>query len=128
MTLPVSDALTIGSSPCASANMAMINSAALPKVAFRSPPSPGPTRQATASVASPIKPASGMIATAARKNSRLAGAPVNEATTVTGTKTSNSRTQPTRLGSSQSRQFARSPPAATPPPPSVPLTRPWFTL
>ena len=42
MMLPVSDALTTSSQPAKRANRAMISSAALPKVAFSSPPIPGP--------------------------------------------------------------------------------------
>ena len=42
MMEPVSEALTISVSPARRAMKAMISSAALPKVAFRSPPMPGP--------------------------------------------------------------------------------------
>ena len=44
MMLPVIDALTSSTCPCPSATTAMISSAALPKVAFRKPPSAGPER------------------------------------------------------------------------------------
>src|SRR5664279_900102 len=50
---------------------AMISSAAFPKVAFRSPPSPSPTRVASASVARPIQPAAGMIAMAEQMKSAV---------------------------------------------------------
>src|ERR1044071_10457805 len=44
--------------------LAMISSAAFPKVAFNNPPSPPPTRAASASVARPIQPATGTMAMA----------------------------------------------------------------
>src|SRR5439155_120192 len=47
---------------------AMISSAAFPKVAFNSPPSPSPTRAASASVARPIQPATGTMAMAEQMN------------------------------------------------------------
>jgi hypothetical protein len=53
-----------------SATIAMISSAALPKVAFRNPPSVGPQRLASSSVASPMSPAAGMSVTAAVTNSQ----------------------------------------------------------
>src|SRR5205823_5181647 len=59
---PVIEAFTTLVSPLESAMAAMISSAALPKVAFNSPPSPSPTRAASSSVARPIQPATGMIA------------------------------------------------------------------
>ena len=46
----------------------MISSAAFPKVAFNSPPQVGPVRSAKCSVDSPIRCASGIIPSAARKN------------------------------------------------------------
>src|SRR5213079_3376647 len=61
---PVIEAFTTLVSPLESAMAAMISSAALPKVAFNSPPSPCPTRAANSSVARPIQPATGMIAMA----------------------------------------------------------------
>src|SRR5207247_1781090 len=54
-----------------SATTAMIISAALPNVALRKPPSVGPDRLASSSVASPIKPAAGMSATAASTNTHI---------------------------------------------------------
>ena len=39
---PVSDALTTEYSPCRNAMIAMMSSAALPNVAFNSPPMPSP--------------------------------------------------------------------------------------
>src|SRR5438132_2044983 len=59
---PVIEAFTTLVSPLERAMAAMISSAALPKVAFKSPPSPSPTRAASSSVARPIQPATGMIA------------------------------------------------------------------
>ena len=83
------------SSPRKRANRAMISSAALPKVAFSSPPIPGPSRSASCSVASPISPASGMIARRRQANcDDRRRARAAQATTATGTKTSRSRIQP----------------------------------
>ena len=52
--LPVMDAFTSSTNPACSATIAMINSAAFPKVAFSSPPSVGPVRAERCSVASPM--------------------------------------------------------------------------
>ncbi len=49
----------------------MISSGALPKLAFRKPPIPEPVCSATCSVASPIRNASGVSATAASTNSTV---------------------------------------------------------
>ena len=57
--LPVIEALTRSTSPARSATIAMISSAALPKVALSRPPIVGPVRWARCSVASPMSPASG---------------------------------------------------------------------
>ena len=65
MMLPVIDALTSSMCPLRSATTAMINSAALPNVALRKPPSPAPARRASCSVPRPINPASGISETAA---------------------------------------------------------------
>ena len=46
----------------------MISSGALPKLALRKPPIPGPVCSAACSVASPISQASGMSAIAASTN------------------------------------------------------------
>ena len=51
------------------ASSEMISSGALPKVAFRKPPMPGPVWCAACSVASPISQASGTSASEARTNS-----------------------------------------------------------
>ena len=59
MMLPVIEALTTSVWPARSATVAIISSAALPKVAFRNPPSVGPDRLARCSVAVPINPAAG---------------------------------------------------------------------
>lgn len=59
---PVMDALTTPVKPFDNANSAMISSAALPNVAFRSPPIPCPRWVARCSVARPIHPASGIMA------------------------------------------------------------------
>ncbi len=52
---------------------AMISSGALPKVALRKPPIPGPVCSAACSVASPISQARGMSATAETTNSVVSG-------------------------------------------------------
>src|SRR5207244_2246136 len=64
---PVIEAFTTLVSPLESAMAAMISSAALPKVAFNSPPSPSPTCAASSSVARPIQPATGTITNAEQK-------------------------------------------------------------
>ena len=51
---PVSDAFTSPGIPFCSARVPMISSAALPKVAFSSPPIPPPRRAASCSVADPM--------------------------------------------------------------------------
>src|SRR6266487_507448 len=68
---PVIEAFITLVSPLESAMAAMISSAALPKVAFKSPPSPSPTRAASSSVARPIQPATGMIAMAEQTKSAV---------------------------------------------------------
>src|SRR5688572_9458914 len=69
--------------------IAMINSAALPKVALSSPPIPSPSRSASCSVARPIRPASGMIASAAvAKIARPLACIAYSSTSAIGTKTS----------------------------------------
>ena len=68
---PAIDALTTPVRPLLNATRAMINSAALPKVAFRKPPTPAPERAASCSVARPIHPASGTIAMAATMKSAV---------------------------------------------------------
>jgi hypothetical protein len=68
MIEPVIDALTTSKRPARIATRAMINSAALPKVAFSRPPTPSPALAAKRSVALPMRPASGTIASAAAGN------------------------------------------------------------
>jgi hypothetical protein len=58
---PVMEAFTTFVRPLERAMPAMISSAAFPKVALSNPPRPSPTREASASVARPIQPATGMI-------------------------------------------------------------------
>ena len=69
-TEPVIVPRTTPGRPSAIANSAMISSGALPKLALRKPPIPGPVCSAAFSVASPISQASGMSATAASTNER----------------------------------------------------------
>jgi len=54
---------------------AMISSAAFPKVALSSPPSPSPTLAASASVARPIQPATGMMPRAEQTKSAVGLSP-----------------------------------------------------
>ncbi len=65
---PVIEPRTTSVSPSATANRAMISSGALPKLAFRKPPMPGPVCSAACSVDSPISQASGTSAAAASTN------------------------------------------------------------
>jgi hypothetical protein len=68
MTLPASEPRTTFGSESATAKVAMISSGALPKLALRNPPIPGPVCSAACSVASPISHASGTSADAASTN------------------------------------------------------------
>src|ERR1700746_829048 len=68
MIEPVIDAFTTPVNPLESAISAMINSAALPKVAFNNPPTPWPRCSASSSVARPIQPARGTTATQEQTN------------------------------------------------------------
>src|SRR4051812_35598459 len=86
--LPVIEALTSATWPLPSATSAMISSAALPNVAFRKPPHAGPERQASCSVPSPIRPASGISATAALMNTHAEPGDVAASTHETGAATS----------------------------------------
>ena len=65
MIAPASEASTIVCNPLRRAARQMMNSAALPNVALSNPPMPSPVRAARSSVAFPIQPAHGTIATAA---------------------------------------------------------------
>src|SRR5581483_5247542 len=71
---PVSEALTTSCSPSRSAARAMINSAALPNDAFNRPPAPAPTWPARCSVALPMSPARGTIASAEDAKTRTGSA------------------------------------------------------
>ena len=71
MIEPVSDDLTMPINPRLRANRLMMISGALPSVAFSKAPRVGPRYSASASVASPIKPASGTIASADTANTRI---------------------------------------------------------
>src|SRR5438876_10977777 len=68
---PVIEALTTFVRPLERAMPAMINSAAFPKVALSNPPRPSPTRAASASVARPIQPATGMMPRAEQTKSAV---------------------------------------------------------
>jgi len=62
MIEPVMEALTTPVSPFERAKSPMMSSAALPNVALRKPPTPGPRCSVRCSVARPIHPARGTIA------------------------------------------------------------------
>ena len=68
---PVMEAFTTLVRPLDRAIPAMISSAAFPKVALSNPPRPSPTRAASASVARPIQPATGMIPRAEQTKSAV---------------------------------------------------------
>ena len=68
---PVIEAFTTLVRPLDSAMPAMISSAAFPKVALSNPPSPSPTRAASASVARPIQPATGTMPRAEQTKSAV---------------------------------------------------------
>ena len=87
--LPASEPRTTFGSPLLIAKSAMISSGALPKLAFRKPPMPGPVCSAACSVASPISHASGISAAAARTKRTVSSASNTYlATKVTGASTS----------------------------------------
>src|SRR5258708_30362809 len=90
MIEPVIDAFTTPVSPFESAISAMINSAALPKVAFNNPPIPWPKCSASSSVARPIQPARGTTAKQEQMNKAVSFPNCGQirSTTATGTKTS----------------------------------------
>src|SRR4029453_8055121 len=86
---PVIDAFTTLVRPLERAMPAMISSAAFPKVALSNPPRPSPTRTASASVARPIQPATGMMPRAEQTNSAVGLMPPGQKRkmTASGTKT-----------------------------------------
>src|SRR5215472_12399796 len=90
MIEPVIDALTTPVSPFESATSAMINSAALPKVAFNKPPTPWPRCSASSSVARPIQPARGITPKQEQMNKAVSFPNCGQirSTTASGTKTS----------------------------------------
>src|SRR5690349_23266203 len=84
------DARTRSTSPALRATVAMINSGALPKVAFSSPPTASPVRVAICSVEWTIRLAAGMMASAAEKKTTGGAASARSSTTAMGT---NARSQ-----------------------------------
>ena len=66
------------------AKKAMISSGALPKVTLSSPPIPGPARDASSSVARPIRAAVGMTPSAEVMNSGVAPACVSSSAIASG--------------------------------------------
>ena len=93
MMLPVIDALTTSTWCARNATIAMMSSAAFPNVAFRNPPSVGPERFASSSVASPIKPAAGMSEIAAALKTQSEVLPVAARNQLTGAATSRTLSQ-----------------------------------
>jgi len=85
---PVIEALTTSKSPFRNAMIAIISSAALPNVAFRSPPMPSPSLSARCSVARPIHPARGTMASAEAMKIASADACDSSRAIATGTNTS----------------------------------------
>src|SRR5690242_932862 len=71
----------------------MMSSAALPNVAFKSPPTPAPSRDAIRSVASPMSPANGTIASPLSTNTASALACIHSAIGASATQTSSRRSQ-----------------------------------
>ena len=84
---PTMDALTTSWRPSSSAKNAMISSGALPKVTLSRPPMPGPLLAAIASVASPIRAAHGITASAAAAKISVGDACTISSTTAIGMKT-----------------------------------------
>jgi hypothetical protein len=83
---PTIEALTTSWSPSRRAKKAMISSGALPKVTFRKPPTPGPVRAASCSVASPITAAVGMTPSAAAPKTSTGAAWASSSPTAVGMK------------------------------------------
>ena len=97
--LPVIEPRTTPGSESAIASSAMISSGALPKLAFSSPPIPGPVCSAACSVASPISHASGTSDAAASRNSAVSpGLATRSISRVAGARASDaqSKVRPTR--------------------------------
>jgi hypothetical protein len=88
MIEPAMEARTTSVRPAASAVKPMMISAALPKVALSSPPTLGPTRSVSASVAAPIRPASGTSPSAASRKTVSGGACAPSAISAAGTASS----------------------------------------
>src|SRR3954454_8211573 len=82
-TEPVIEPRTTSGSPSRTASSAMINSGALPTLAFRNPPTPAPVCSAACSVDSPISHASGTSAAAATTNRTTSPASVAKRRTIT---------------------------------------------
>jgi len=115
------DAFTTLVSPFDRAIPAMISSAAFPKVALSNPPRPSPTRVASASVARPIQPATGMIPRAEQTKSAVGLMPPGQKrrTIASGTKI---RSQSSDGLSFKSLEISRLASANQPAPSSASLT------
>jgi hypothetical protein len=83
---PMIEAFTTSWRPSANANRAMISSGALPNVTFSRPPIPGPDRDASSSVARPIRAAVGTMPRAAVKKITAAGACKSSSASAAGMK------------------------------------------
>jgi hypothetical protein len=91
-TLPASEPRTTSGSAALTAKRAMISSGALPKLAFRKPPIPGPVCSPAWSVASPINHASGTSAAAAATNRAVSPtSKTNRSKSVIGASTSDAQ-------------------------------------
>src|SRR5262249_2096525 len=89
---PISEALTTSNCCARTSRMAMISSVMLPNVALRRPPTRGPARIASWSVARPMRAARGMIAREERTNTTTGWGTTNWATNDRGTKISSQYT------------------------------------
>src|SRR5438876_5834741 len=110
MIEPVREALTTSVRPLDRAKIAMISSVALPKVALRRPPTPGPACLPSSSVASPRNQASGTIAIPAAANTIAAGPNITSRIQLRGTK------RPRRTAQVYGRRGPRSIAGGTKPP------------
>src|SRR5438034_1183415 len=91
MIEPVREALTTSVRPLDRAKIAMISSVALPKVALRRPPTPGPACLPSSSVARPRNQASGTIARPATAKTMTPGPRSRSRIQLSGTKRPNRR-------------------------------------
>jgi len=93
MMLPLMEAFTTSCRPALNAKRAIISSVALPKVALRNPPSAGPTRSDSSSVACPIEPGQRMMASAEARKIQVSAARASSSAIAAGTKSSSQLSQ-----------------------------------